>query len=302
MTVLITGATGLVGQEVVKLCHNKGWMVHYLTTSKAKLQEEAQLKGFYWDVASGVIDVACFENVSVIIHLAGATISKRWTASYRKEVLDSRVKSTELLKDAITQNNVTISHFIAASAIGIYPSSQTRYYDEDFDGVADTFLGTVVDQWETAVDALQAKNRLVSKVRIGLVLAQEGGALPEIVRPVKLGFGAAFGSGEQWQSWIHVEDLATVFIFLIEQGLEGVFNAVAPNPVSNQELTKSAAKTLEKPLFLPNIPRWVMQLILGDMSMLLFESQRVCSQKLAEEGFQFRYPNLKLALEDLLLD
>jgi uncharacterized protein (TIGR01777 family) len=300
MTVLITGATGLVGKEIVKLCHSKGWMVHYLTSSKSKLKQEAQLKGFYWDVATGQIDLSCFEGVSVVIHLAGATISKRWTSSYKQEILDSRVKSTRLLKEVISQNNIELKHFISASAIGIYPSSQTHYYDEEFSDIAESFLGEVVKEWEGAVDELKHADLMISKVRIGLVLANEGGALPEIVKPVKVGLGAAFGSGEQWQSWIHIEDLAAIFVFLMEEGLEGVFNAVAPNPVSNSELTKAVAETLNKPLFLPNVPKWAMQLILGDMSMLLFESQRVCSQKLAEEGFQFQYPNLRPALENLL--
>jgi hypothetical protein len=301
MTILITGATGLVGREIVKLCHEKGMIVHYLTSTKSKLSTRDNYKGFYWNIKSGEIDSACFKGVSAVIHLAGASISKRWTKAYKKEILESRVESTRLLKRTIDANNIDIDHFISASAIGIYPSCPMHFYDEDYDKVAESFLGEVVEQWEASVDELKAEHRLVSKVRIGLVLSDKGGALPEIVKPVKLGVGAAFGSGEQWQSWIHIKDLAAIFIFILEQGLEGIFNAVAPNPVSNEDLTKATADLLNKPLFLPNVPRLMMYLLLGDMSMLLYESQRVSSQKIEEEGFKFQYPNLKPALSQLLL-
>ena len=301
MTVLITGATGLVGKEIVKLCHEKDITVHYLTSSKAKISTTNKYKGFYWNIKSQEIDAACFEDVSVVIHLAGASISKRWTKAYKKEVLNSRIESTRLLKKTIEANQLPIEHFISASAIGFYPSSQTHFYEETFSEVSDSFLGKVVDQWEAVVDELKTAGRLVTKVRIGLVLSEKGGALPEIVKPVKMGFGAAFGNGEQWQSWIHIKDLAAIFMFVLEQELEGVFNGVAPNPVSNAELTKATAEILERPLFLPNIPKAVMHILLGEMAMLLFESQRVSSQKLEGEGFQFEFANIRPALSDLLL-
>ncbi len=175
-----------------------------------------------------------------------------------------------------------------------------NYYDETNTGVSTSFLGEVVEQWETAVDGFNTLGCKVAKIRIGLVLAKNGGALPEIIKPMKFGAGAAFGDGKQWQSWIHIEDLATLFVYALQNNLEGVYNGVAPNPVSNQELTKAAASVLERPLFLPNIPKFPMKLALGDMHMLLFESQRVSSQKIEAEGFYFKYANLKPALEDLL--
>lgn len=302
MTILITGATGLVGREVVKLCRLKGINVHFLTSSKSKLVTEEYYKGFFWDIETNQIDLNCFEGVSVIIHLAGASISKRWTNKYKKEIINSRVKSTQLLQNSIESQEYPIKHFISASAIGLYPSSQTHFYEETVTKVSKSFLGDVVNQWETSVDQLKDGSRLISKVRIGLVLSEKGGALPEIIKPVKIGLGAAFGKGEQWQSWIHIQDLAAIFLFIVEQELEGVFNAVAPNPVSNNELTKLVAKVLNKPLFMPNIPRLAMQLMLGDMSMLLFESQRVSCQKIEGEGFQFQFSNLQLALSDLILN
>ncbi|GGI58144.1 TIGR01777 family oxidoreductase [Winogradskyella haliclonae] len=300
MRVLITGATGLVGKEIVKLCHEDGIAVNYLTTSKSKLQNQDNYKGFYWNPKAGEIDKACFNDVDTLINLVGASISKRWISSYKKEVLESRTHTARLLKKTIDDNNFSVKHVVSASAIGIYPSSLVNYFEEDFDKVSNTFLGEVVKHWETAIDAFKTSHIDVCKLRIGLVLSEKGGALPEIIRPIKFGAGAAFGTGDQWQSWIHVEDLAKLFMYAVKQGLTGVYNAVAPNPVTNAELTKTAAKVLKRPLVLPNIPKFAMKLALGEMHMLLFESQRVSSLKIEQEGFDFTFANLEPALKDLL--
>src|SRR5690606_4521905 len=211
------------------------------------------------------IDVNCFKEVDAIIHLAGATISKRWTPAYKKEILNSRTESTQLLIDSLKNESHTIKHVISASAIGIYPDSITHYYDESFTDFEDTFLNEVVTKWEQSVDGFSKLNLKVSKVRTGLVLSEKGGALAEMVKPIKFGLGAPFGTGEQWQSWIHIQDLADMYLYILIHTLEGVFNAVAPNPITNKELTKSIAKTLDKPLFLPNVPKLAMKLLLGDM-------------------------------------
>lgn len=300
MTVLITGATGLIGKEIVKQCHAKGINVHYLTTSKSKLTTEPNYKGFYWDPNTNEIDHNCLKDVSAIINMVGASISKRWTDSYKKVILESRTKTAQLLQTTIKAHDYNIDYVVSASAIGIYPSSLINYYEESNTEISETFLGKVVHEWEAAVDGFENLGCKVAKIRIGLVLAKDGGALPEIAKPVKFGVGAAFGSGKQWQSWIHVEDLAALFVFAVEHRLEGIYNGVAPNPVSNKELTKAVAKVLSRPLFLPNIPRFLMKLALGEMHLLLFESQRVSSQKVETEGFNYSYIHLKPALKDLL--
>ncbi len=302
MTVLITGATGLVGKEIVKQCHKKGIAVHYLTTSKSKLSTSENYKGFYWNPKKQEIDIDCFEGVDAIINLVGASISKRWTSAYKTEILESRTKTAKLLQSVIEEHQFPIKHIISASAIGVYPSSLTNYYDENHSEISSSFLGEVVEQWENAVDGFKGLNIDVCKIRIGLVLSENGGALPEIVKPVKLGAGAAFGSGEQWQSWIHIQDLAKLFMFALEEKLNGVYNGVAPNPVTNTELTKSVARVLKKPLFLPNVPKFAMKLALGEMHILLFESQRVSSQKTEDAGFTFQYHHLEPSLENLLLE
>ena len=301
MIVLITGATGLIGQEIVRQCHAKGINVHYLTTAKSKLSTVANYRGFYWNPNNNEIDHTCFKGVTAIINMVGASITKRWTDNYKKEILESRTNTAQLIQDTIKNHNYPIEQVVSASAIGIYPSSLTNYYDETHSNVSKSFLGQVVEQWETSVDGFKSLGCKVAKIRIGLVLAKDSGALQEIVKPIKFGAGAAFGSGKQWQSWIHVQDLAALFVFALKSKLEGVYNGVAPNAVSNKEFIKIAASVLQRPLILPNIPKFGMRLILGEMHILLLESQRVSSKKTETEGFHYKYVNLRPTLEDLLV-
>lgn len=300
MKVLITGATGLVGQAIVSQCKKQGISVHYLSTSKEKIETKEQYKGFYWNPAKQEIDVACFNGVDAIINLAGAPISKRWTKSYKQNILDSRLQSLQLLRTTIRKERINIKQLISASAIGIYPDSIINYYEESSSAISLGFLGEVADSWEKAADKFSDLGILVTKIRIGLVMDSTEGALPQMIKPINLGLGAAFGNGLQWQSWIHKKDLARIFVHTLENKLEGIFNGVAPNPVTNQELTKAIAQVLDKPLWLPNIPKFAMKLVLGEMHVLLFESQRVCSKKIINTGFDFKFVNLKPALENLL--
>lgn len=300
MKVLITGATGLIGSRLVKACLEKGYHVNYLTTRKEKVDSEVGYQGFYWNPETAEIDPQALTDVSAIIHLAGASISKRWTKSNKKIILESRTKTAELLFRTLEDNQHSVTHFISASGIGIYPDSLTRLYTEDEEAVNSSFLGEVVTAWEKAADQFTSLGLLVTKVRTGLVLAEDGGALPAIARPIKLGVGAALGSGNQWQSWIHLDDVAGIYMEVLEGKLEGTYNAVAPNPVTNKKLTVTIAKILQKPLWLPNVPSLVLKLILGDMSKLVLQGQRVSSEKIGSEGFTFRYFNLENALEDLL--
>ncbi|WP_298903716.1 TIGR01777 family oxidoreductase [uncultured Psychroserpens sp.] len=297
--VLITGATGLIGREIVKVCHDQNLVVHYLTTSKTKLSTQENYKGFYWNPVKNEIDERCFDGIDVIINLAGAAISKRWTDSYKAEIISSRIMAARLLKQTIIEHQLPVKHIVSASAIGIYPDSITNYYEEDESDLSKSFLGEVVQKWETSLDEFSALGISVAKIRIGLVLSKKGGALPEIAKPIRFGAGAAFGSGDQWQSWIHIEDLAQLFVFAVTNNLEGIYNAVAPNPVSNTELTKAVAKILHKPLVLPNIPKFAMKLALGDMHILLFESQRVSASKIENAGFLFTYHHLEPALLEI---
>lgn len=301
MRILITGATGLIGKEIVKLCHKKDFSVHYLTTSKDKLKQEENYRGFYWNPSSGEIDLKCLYGVNAIINLAGASLSKRWTTAYKKEIIDSRIESLSLLKKSLQDADHHVESFVTASAIGIYPSSYDNYYEEDELLTDDSFLGEVVKKWEEEADMLLGNQFSLAKIRIGLVLSGKGGALPEMAKPIKFYVGTAFGDGKQWQSWIHIKDLARIFMFVVENNLNGVYNGVAPNPVSNTKFVKEIADVLKRPLVLPNIPQSVMKIILGEMAYVLYASQRVSSKKIEETGFNFDYRNITLALTDIYM-
>lgn len=300
MKILVTGATGLIGKELVSLLLQNGISVHYLTTSEKKIEGEPHYQGFFWDPQKGIIDENCLLGVDAIVHLAGANIAKRWTNTYKEEIIESRILTSDLLYKALKSNPNHVKQIVSASAVGIYPSSYDTIYDEENRDISPTFLGTVAEQWEESVEKFKRLGLSVCKLRIGLVLAKNGGALPQMIKPIKSGIGAAFGSGKQMQSWIHLHDLAGLFLFAVEQKWEGVYNAVAPHPVTNQELVKSIAQVLDKEILLPNIPEWVMKIMLGEMHILLYESQNVSSRKVMDNGFQFKYKILDKALDQIL--
>ena len=299
-TILITGATGLVGKALVKECLSKGFNIHYLTTSKSKISSKKNYKGFYWNPQLDQIDPKCFEGVSTVINLAGSSIAQRWTKVSKSTILSSRKNALELLYSTIETHKFPIKHVISASAIGIYPDSKTRYYKEDFQGTDASFLRTVVRSWEGALKSFKSLGVLTTALRIGIVLDANEGALPKISGPIKGYIGSALGSGEQWQSWIHIDDLVSIFLFILESDIEGVFNAVAPNPVQQKDFVKSVAKVLKRPLFFPNVPEIVLNFALGEMSAIALESQRVSAQKIQNLGFDYKYHELDAALNHLL--
>jgi len=299
-TVLITGATGLVGKALVKKCLQNGFNVHYLTTRKSKIKLQENYKGFYWNPQLEIIDISCFEGVNIIINLAGSSIAQRWTKAYKSLILSSRKKALELLHSSIETHDFPVKHIISASAIGIYPDSKTRYYEEDFQGTDISFLRTVVRSWEGALKAFNALGVKTTALRIGIVLDKHEGALPKISGPIKGYIGSALGSGDQWQSWIHIDDLVRMFMFVLDSSLEGIFNAVAPNPVQQKDFVKSVANVLKRPIFFSKVPEFILNFALGEMSAIALESQRVSAQKIQDLGFEYDFHELDAALRDLL--
>jgi len=302
MNVLITGATGLVGGRLVKLCLEAGMIVHYLTTSKEKIKTyEENYKGFYWNPEEGEIDENAIRNVKVIIHLAGASIAQKWTKSNIKKIKKSRIKSAQLLLETITrckEDSVLLpvcqlQHFISASAVGGYPSSLTEEYSEAYPKYAKSFLGEVVEAWESAATAFGSLGVKVSILRLGIVLDPNDGAFPKMANPIKKGVGAILGSGKQWQSWIHSVDVARLFFYVLQHQLEGTYNAVAPAPVTNKELTQIIAKQLNKTIYLPSVPPFVLKLLLGEMATIVLESQKISAQKIIDARFDFYYETVE---------
>lgn len=300
MRVLITGATGLIGSRITQLCHEKGIKVNYFTTSKDKIESKPNYRGFYWNPREKELDPEAFKGVTAIINLVGESIAQRWTSEQKKKIVNSRVETAALLFNSLQHNDHHITHFISASAIGIYPSSLEKLYTEENTGVDDSFVGEVVVKWEEAADNFRDLGMDVAKIRIGLVLAEDGGILEKLKEPANFNVGAPLGSGKQWQSWIHINDIAGIFLFTLENKLEGIYNAVAPNPVTNKELVHQVASKMGKSVWLPNVPAFALKLILGEMSRLVLSSQLVCSNKIEEEGYQFEFTNLPKALEDLM--
>ncbi len=300
MKILITGATGLVGKTLLKKAIEQGHSIHFLTTRKSQLGTHGEAYGFYWNPKDDYIDKDCFEGVDTIIHLAGATVSKRWTKKYKEEILNSRLSTTRLLIHALKDSAHTVENIVSASAIGIYPSSFDTVYREDAVIEANSFMEEVVVQWEHSVNQFSALNIKVSKLRIGLVLAKNGGLLSVLKTPIKFGVGSAFGNGKQWQSWIHIEDLTNLFLKAAEEQWQGVFNAVAPEVVSQTELIRQIAKAMKKPFFMPPIPKFLARLLLGEMSTLTLNSQNVSAKKIRDKGFEFHFLTLEKALTNLL--
>lgn len=300
MNVLITGATGLVGNKLVALLHKDNHVIHYLTSSKSKLKNEPNYKGFYWNPTAGEIDKKAFDDVSVIIHLAGATVVKKWTKAYKKEIIESRIGGANLIFETLKTIPNNVTQFISASAVGIYPDDLNYVYHETNTQVDESFLGEVTQLWEESANQFRSLSILVSIVRIGVVFAKESGALVEMSKPVKYGFGAVFSSGEQYVSWIHIDDLVAIFKYILDNNLKGVYNAVSPYPITNEELTKVIAKTLNKPLFLPNVPKFILNLLLGEMHIILTSSQNVSCRKILDAGFQFHFASLNKTLQNLL--
>lgn len=304
MKVLITGATGLVGTHLSKMCQEQGIAVNYLTTSKSRIKTEETFRGFYWDPSQNEIDDRCFDGVETIIHLAGASIAQRWTDENKRIIKESRIQSAALIRSALSrkrkEGKSMITHMISASAIGAYPSSLTKYYEETYPAYAEGFLGEVVQEWEDEILKFEKDGVDTAIVRTGIVLDAEKGALPKIAQPIELYAGSPIGSGEQWQSWIHVEDMAGIYLHLIQNKLKGIYNGVAPNPVTNKKLTEVIARTIGKPLILPKVPSFALKLLLGDMSTIVLESQKVCADKIRESGFVFKHITIEEAIPSIL--
>ena len=300
MKLLVTGATGLIGKNLINHARQRRISIHFLTTRKGECINSDGLKGFFWNPEQDEIDDSCFEGVDTLIHLAGANISKPWTAKNKKDILLSRLNGTRLLKKTLDRLKIKMNSICCAGAIGIYPHSIDDIHDENSPLSQQNFLQKVTYAWEQESKALSKNSINLSIFRIGLVLTKEGGLLSKLTPPVKLFLGTAFASGNQWQSWIHIDDLSRLFFRAVDDGWEGTFNAVAPNPISQTNLIKEIGRTLKRPVFLPNIPAFFLQLFMGERSLLILGSHRVSAKLILSKGFKFQFPYLQPALNDIL--
>ena len=289
--ILITGGTGLLGSAIIKLLSEQGYTIAVLSRRK----EVRGIKSFYWDYTHGILNREAIEFADVIIHLAGENISgNRWTKKQRKKIIDSRVKTSELLYSMTEKATHKPHTIISASAIGYYGTLTTdRIFTED-EQAGNDFLASTVNSLEKSIDQFKKMDIRTVKLRIGVVLSKEGGALPKMLKPARLGLGAVIGNGKQYFPWIEISDLARMIQFVIEKPSDhDVFNAVAPEYINYRDFTKTIAKSLNKPLFLPKIPAFIMKLLLGEMSSILLYGSRVSSQRILNEGFEFDYARVE---------
>ena len=223
MKVLITGATGLIGSQIIKDALDQGIEVNFLTTKRISTVNEDKLKGYYWNPENSHMEnLECFKNVDTLIHLAGSRIDKRWTKSYKKKILESRIKSLEFLFTVIQSNKFSVNHLISASAIGCYPSSNSKEFDENEPIKNDNFLSKVVNDWELAANKFNLIGIPVSIIRIGLVVSAKGGFFRKTVESMfYTKIAVVFGEGKQFQSWIHIEDVSAIFLFILKNKLFG---------------------------------------------------------------------------------
>ena len=250
--------------------------------------------------SKNIIDINCFHEVDSVINLSGASIFRIWTKKNKKLILNSRVESLNFLRKKIIENDIKIKSIISASGIGAYPSSSEKEFDESETERSSYFLSDVIKEWEKAAISFENIIENVSIVRIGLVLSKNGGILKQTMLPMTFGFGVYFGNGNQWQSWIHVEDISRIFLHINENGLAGVYNGVAPTPLSNFHLTKMVSKIRKGVFILIPLPRFLFRIIFGEMHTILFKNQKVSSKKIESKGFKFNFSNLEDTLKNIL--
>jgi hypothetical protein len=299
--ILISGGTGLVGKALFKRLITEGHEVRILSRNP---ESSSSIKSFYWNVEKNEIDEKAFDNVEHIVHLAGSGIAdKRWTEARKKDIINSRVNSIKLIAEVVKRKNIELKSFVEASAIGIYGMTTSEKIFTETDKGKDDFLSQTCIQWENAYQDIQALSTKNCIIRIGVVLSKDGGALKRLLPLFNLGLGSAVGSGKQYMPWIHLDDLVSVFYeALFNSNYNGIYNAVSPEDTTNQSFSKQLAKSLSKPFFLPNVPSFILKLVFGEMANVLLEGSRVSNQKLINSGFQFKFPILSSALQNIIIN
>lgn len=305
MKILMTGATGLIGKELGQTLAKSGHEITVLSrnTEKAKAELPFPAKVFKWTGDRGEIPLEALKDIEAVINLAGESIGAgRWTSKSKKLIYDSRIEGTRNLVKAIKKlhedGNLKIKDFISASAIGIYGDRGDTLLHENASHGTD-YLAKVCEDWEKEANVLSGMNIRVVNPRIGIVLSQYGGALDKLLPLFTNGIGSAVGSGNQWMSWIHHQDLVRLFQHVLEnKSITGPVNAVAPDPVTNVVFSKILARTLNKRLF-PKVPSLVLKIALGEMSTLVLSSQRVSCEKALQSGFTFNYPRIEEAFKEI---
>jgi uncharacterized protein (TIGR01777 family) len=294
--VIISGGSGMIGANLTKNLEKKGHEVVWLSRNLTKTKQAS----YFWDPETGQIDLECLKGVGAIINLAGAGVAdKRWTPDYMDEILNSRIKATELLYQTLKNNPNEVKTFLSASAVGIYGNNPTDNTNEA-GPLGDTFLAEVCQKWEQKAMEVSSLGIRTGIVRIGIVLSEQGGFVKEISGLAKWGLAAALGKGSQQTPWIHLNDLSRIFIHILEYSfVEGVFNGVAPASESNIKLTQLICKAMHRPMFLPPVPVFILSIMVGKMAPMLLANQSISAEKILQSGFMFEFPDAKFAIEEI---
>lgn len=297
--ILISGGTGLVGTRLCEVLSARGHEVRVLSRSP-KTHSEA-LKVYQWDLKRGTIDRAALDGIDGVIHLAGAGIADmRWTEARKRVIISSRVDSAELIKSALRNEGHKPDFFITASGSNYYGTVTSSHIYSETDPAGSDFLGRCCELWENAAFNENPAGRVVA-LRTGVVFSKSGGALEKLVPPIRFWLGAALGSGKQFVPWIHLSDLVNMYVKAVEDSsLSGAYNAVAPQHLAQSDQTAIIASILKKPLWLPNVPAFVLKAALGEMSSIVLEGSRLSADKIQKAGFAFKYDTAEAALEDAL--
>ena len=298
-TILITGASGLVGRHLSGKLTKKGYQIKSLTTNKQKANGKDV---FFWDPEKKFIDEEAIRQVDYIIHLAGANIGESaWTPERKRIILGSRTESAALLFQAVMKTGTELKAFISSSATGYYGAITTSEMMDEASAPAGDFLGSVCVAWEEAADLFASKAIRTIKIRTGVVLAKNAPAVNKMLLPVKFGIGSPLGTGNQYMPWIHIDDLCEIYLKAIEdESMNGAYNAVAPEQVNNKTMMQKLAKKMKRPFFFPAVPAFALKLLLGEMSLLVLEGSKVFPKRLTEMNYQFKFPDIDTALEDIL--
>ena len=292
--VLITGGTGLIGKRLSFLLASRGYEVRILSRSNSL---KNNYKTFLWNVTEQYINDSAFEGLNHIIHLAGAGIAdKRWSEKRKKEIIDSRVASTNLLYNTVKRLEIPLSSFISASATGFYGAVTSETIFKEIDKPAKDFLGKVCSLWERSIFQFKEIKIRTVALRTGIVLSKDGGALKKMKTPII----TALGNGKQYMPWIHIDDLCELYIKAIEdEQFKGAFNAVSPEHISNLSFSKKISKIFNYPFLALGAPSLILQIVFGEMSTIILNGSRISANKIKQAGFKFKFENLEKALKNL---
>jgi uncharacterized protein (TIGR01777 family) len=298
--ILLTGGTGFIGKNLTDLLIENGFSVSILSRSDRK--NSAAVTYYKWDLTRDYIDEEAILNADYIIHLAGeGIVEKRWTEKRKKDILESRTKPVDLIFSILEKHNKTLDAFVSASAVGIYGAITNDTICTENDTPANDFLGITCQEWEKAVDKINLLGIRTVKVRTGIVLGKDEGFLKKIMPSFKLGFGAILGTGKQYVPWIHIDDLCQIYLKAIQDDqMSGAYNSCVTDDTTNESLSRTLANLLGYKIWLPKAPKFVLKIVLGEMSLAVLEGQRVSSEKLEKMGFKFEFTDLERALASCL--